>query len=466
MSLADEILFGNKENILAHLAQLQDINEPDEYGLTYLIEAIIANKIDIGQLLLERGADPNEPDLTGSTPLHWAVENNSVPFCKLLLEHKADPNAYNSANQPVLVKALLRDQHIIKKLLYEHGADLNFAQDYINTKLLGHRFELEDQVDIVNANGKFIELEFAGFFLEFTLGIIYYSVKNFLNNFAARRFREYFYLLKSLLDALATANQLIHYQQFLHGIDQYNNQIYSFLKNDPLIIPICYEGHAICFVKYRNYLAKCDRGANSKKEGAVVVYEIQNPNAFRPEIIKSLIYERQDRRIIHEEINRLLNLKRIGELPVRSQIIGNCSWANVEAAIPTLFFLMMIHEQKITDPSLCLNTALEFYETWQNWDKDVALNECIQSFWLSNPARKASKAALLAAVLVQTCKSDNETDIARAKKILQILTISEYSYVLKSYLKVYKTKYRTSLGNNLLNLMREADLHIPDFVGA
>lgn len=463
-SLSDAILFETPEAVAALLASGALVNEVDDYGLTPLIETVLSGKQDIAELLLSHGADVNEPDLTGSSPLHWAIENNQVGFCKLFLDYKADPNAYNSANQPVLVKALLRDQHTIKKLLYEHGADLNFAQDYINTKLLGHRFELTEQVDIVNARGHFIEIAFAGFFLEFTLGVIYYSLKNFLNNFAAREFRPHFHLLKPVLDALATANQLLHYQQYLLDYKKYDSQIKSFLKADPLIIPISYEGHAICLVKYKNILAKCDRGYNSQREGTVVIYEIGNPDALTPEFIENLIYKKQSYTVIHQRLNEFLSLTKVGELPVPAQIIGNCSWANIEAALPTLFFLMLLVEPGVT-PADAGQVALNFYDIWQNWDKDVALNECIQSFWLANPARKASRAALLGAVLFQTCKTDSPLEQSRAKRILRVLTVPEYRYVLKGYLKVYSTKYHTASGKNLMRLLRETDnLYLPDYL--
>ena len=463
-ALSDAILEGSLEAVKALLNEGALVNEVDDYGLTPLIESVLTGKQEFAELLLKQGADVNEPDLTGSSPLHWAVENNQVGFCKLFLDHKADPNAYNSAHQPVLVKALLRDQHTIKKLLYEHGADLNFAQDYINTKLLGHRFELTEQIDIVNAKGHFIEVSFAGFFLEFTLGVIYYSLKNFLNNYAAREFRPYYHLLKPVLDALATANQLLHYQQYLLDYKKYANQIKSFLKTDPLIIPISYEGHAICLVKYKNILAKCDRGYNAKREGTVVIYQIGNPSALTPELIEDLIYKRQSYEVIHKRLNAFLSLSKIGELPVPAQLIGNCSWANIEAALPTLFFLMLLADNEVSAAEAG-KVALNFYTIWQNWDKDVALNECIQSFWLANPARKASRAALLGAVLFQTCKTDSAFDQSRAKRILSVLVVPEYRYVLKSYLRIYESKYHTEQGKNLIRLLREVDhLYLPDYL--
>jgi hypothetical protein len=464
MSLADAILFSPIEIIKSHLQQRPPLNEIDEYGFTPLIESIIAGRLDVGELLLQEGSDVHEPDLTGSAPLHWAVENNHVGFVKLLLEHKADPNTYNAAHQPALVKALLRDQHLIKKLLYQHGADLNFGQDYINTKLLGHRFELTDQVDIVNAKRKFIELEFAGFFLEFTLGIIYYSLRQFLNNFAARDYRNYFQYIRSILEALSNANQIVHYQQYLLDFEKYDHQIKSFLQHDPLIIPISYEGHAICFVKLGNWLAKCDRGANSKKEGTVNLYQIKNLSAMTPELLKNLIFKKQNEDIVHRRLNEFLGLTKIGEIPICPQVIGNCAWANVEATVPTLLFMNMLRDKHFTATEKALKIALDFYDTWQTWDKDIALNECIQSFWLASAARKASKAALLAAVLFQTCTKDDAVNQSRARRILQVLTTSEYRYVLKSYLQVYKKKYNTAQGQQLVNWLRNADIHVPDYV--
>jgi len=463
-SLADAILFSPLEVVKNHLQHVRDINAIDEYGFTPLIESIIAGRLDVGELLLQHGADVHEPDMTLSTPLHWAVENNHPGFVKLLLTHQADPNTYNAAHQPALVKALLRDQHIIKKLLYQHGADLNFGQDYINTKLLGHRFELAEQVDIVDAKGKFIELEFAGFFLEFTLGIVYYSLRQFLNNFAARPYRPYFQYLKNVLEALSNANQIVHYQQYLLDFEKYDQQIKNFLHHQPLIIPIGYEGHAICFVKLGDWLAKCDRGVNSKREGSVVIYQIHNIKAFTPDLIKSLIFKKQSEEIIHRRLNEFLGLTKIGALPIRAQVIGNCAWANVEATIPVLFFMNMLRDSHFHQADQAVEIVLSFYDSWQTWDKDIALNECIQSFWLASPARKASKAALLAAVLFQTCTKEDEVNQSRAKRILQVLTVPEYRYVLKNYLKIYKKKYGTAQGQKLLNWLRHADVQLSDYL--
>src|SRR5206468_3297732 len=105
-------------------------------------ETAIIDNPKLTEILLNHGANANMQDVTGGTALQWAAENNNLALCKLLLEHGANPNAYNFSGQPVLVMPMLRRQTELRQLLLSGGANLAFAQDYINTKLLGHLFEL------------------------------------------------------------------------------------------------------------------------------------------------------------------------------------------------------------------------------------------------------------------------------------------------------------------------------------
>ena len=230
MSLANSIIYGGEDQVKSALFAGADVNEIDEYGFRPLIETAIANKLSLAKLLLEHGAQIDQEDSTGRTALHWAVENNNIDLCELLLSRGANANHYTKASQPVLVNPILRGQTKLKNLLYHYKADLNFALDFINTKLLGHRFELIGQVDIVNPKGKFIELDFEGFFLEFTLGIILQSLERYRNNFGARHLRKYFNYTKYLSEAFSTANQLIKYQQYLLNLDHYSLQIEKLLS--------------------------------------------------------------------------------------------------------------------------------------------------------------------------------------------------------------------------------------------
>lgn len=452
-SFANEILFGTLVGVEQYIQAGADIEETDEYGFSPLIEATIANKIDVVALLLEYGADINKADTTGRSALHWAVDNYNLPLCELLLVNKADANAYTLAGQPVLVYPLLRQQIELKKLLYQYGAKLNFAQDFINIKLLGHRYELLGQVDIVNAEACFIEIDYEGFFLEFTLDVILNSLRRYQNNFSSRHLRPYFDNLQKLIAAFANAQALLKYQRYTINIEEHANSIEILFDQELLLLPIAYEGHAIAFIKYKDWLVRCDRGENSHREGSVVIYQLQYTHAWNVELCKQLIYARQSREFFTRTIYRLLGLVPITTLPIQGQIIGNCSWANIEASIPAILFLLSSFQGNLTDNFEKYQIeALQFYKDWQVWDKDRALEECIQGFYYANKARKASKATLLAAILFQK-STQNINNLKHAENILKILTLSDYNYLLKSYLKVYWKQNKTSQGKALITLL-------------
>jgi hypothetical protein len=439
-TLAKQIIFGSLNNVANFIQQGAELNVIDEYGYTPLIQTAIVDSVPKARLILEAGADINFTDLTGRTALHWAVDNNNIELSELLLKNDANPNAFTRASQPVLVMPLLRNQNAIKQLLYKYGADLNFAQDFINAKLLGHRFELEGRVDIVDNMGTFNEIEFEGFYLEFSLAIVAESLIDFRNNFGGKHLRNYFPKLQTIIYSLHNAAELIKYQHYLIDISDHEKKINILLDTSPLVIPVAYDGHAIAFIKYRDWFIRCDRGAYGRDHGTIIFYKIGQPHTLTKKLIKSLIYQRQEKQFIDEGLIQMLDLEPIGELPLPVQISGNCAWANVEAVVPTIMFILLSEEQRAKSNVTIeeyKRRAFYFYEEWLEWDKNRALYFCINSFYQSNPARKASKAATLAAILFQQCQYTKPTDREKSEKMLPILTNPEYSYILKSYFKVF-----------------------------
>jgi hypothetical protein len=454
-SFAHEILFGTLQGVEHFIKAGADIEETDEYGFSPLIEAAIANKPDVAALLLEYGADINKPDTTGRTALHWAVDNHNIDLCQLLLANKADVNAYTVAGQPILVYPLLRQQQSLKKLLYQYGAKLSFAQDFIHAKLLGHRYELSGCVDIVNSEGRFIGIEYEGFFLEFTLDVIMHSLRRYRNNFSSRYLRAYFADLQKLINAFSTAQALLSYQRYTIDIEQHNHSINALLDQDLLLLPIAYEGHAIAFIKYKDWLIRCDRGETGRREGCVVVYQLQRPSAWNIAFCKQLIFKRQSREFLTQSIHQLLGLVPMAILPMEAQLIGNCSWANIEASIPAMLFALQLKRSRqsvMTQPQLMQGYALEFYQAWHTWDKDRALEACVKGFCYGSKAQRVSKATLLAAIFFQKCTQQLD-DLKDAETILKILMQPDYRYLLESYLKVYWQLNKTAQGKALLALL-------------
>jgi hypothetical protein len=455
-TLADAILAEDINSVRRLLRYGEDVNAIDEYGYTPLIEAAIVDNIEISKLLLEVGANANLQDVTGGTPLHWAAENNNAALCKLLFDHHANPNAYNFAGQPVLTMPLLRQQTDLKNLFIKAGADLIFAQDYINTKLLGHVYELVGMATIVGPNNQFIDVDFEGFYLEITIGLIADAVFKFQNHFAARQLRRYSGLAQYIVEIMQNAAELIKYQQYRVDVKKFRPRINTLIQQEPLLLPVGYEGHAITFIKFGNIWVKCDRREDSRLFDNVMFYQVTNGKNLTIDFLKNLIYEKQNSQFINEELDQILGTRPITELRVEAQVSGNCSWANVEATIPAIFFLVLMEMGKDNQTLGYYKTlALNFFHRWREWNKDRLLQFCIQSFKEGDSIRKASKAEILAAILFQRCDQNNAADKNRIESILSVLIKSPYEYILHNYLRVYYYESYTEEGKRFAALMKE-----------
>lgn len=453
-SLADAIISGDLQAV-RQVMRYTDVNELDEYGFRPIIEAAIVDNIEISKLLIQQGVDVNQRDVTGGSALQWAVENNNIELAKLLLANKADPNSYNFSGQPVLVMPVLRQQQELKDLLIKSGANLVFAQDYINVKLMGHMFELTGMSGIISPDNQFVEVDFEGFYLEVTLGIIAESLQQFQHHFAARQLRRYAGLSQLIVEMMQRAAQLIKFQQYRVNIDKHQAQIHSLLQHQPVLIPVGYEGHAITFINQGDIWVKCDRREDSRLYDNIMFYRITNKKNLTIPFFKSLMFEKQDSDYINQSIDRILGLEPITELKVDAQISGNCSWANVEAAIPAIFYLMM--QQMSADPkalSYYKTLSLNYFQRWREWNKDRALDYCIQRFKRGDKIRKACQAEIMAAVLFQCSDMRHTNDRSRVESILTVLLKSRYEYLIKNYLRIYCYEASTEKGRDFANMLK------------
>jgi Ankyrin repeats (3 copies) len=455
MTIADDIISGRMPDFDYYIRHGETLDDIDEYGFTPLIETSIANQFEIAQALITKGVQINKHDVTGRSALHWAIDNNNVELSKLLLKSGANPNSYNRGGQSLLVYPLLREQWVLKQLLYNYGADLNFAYDFINAKLLGHRFELRGDVDILTTQGEYIELDFEGFILEFSLDVLRDSLQRFIGNFLARKLRPYFESIYEIIDGYESAAQLLKFQHIQKELFKHESTVSSLLATKLLVLPIAYRGHAICFVRCGEFWAKIDRGENSLREGCINVYHIGNLNALTDSFLMNLLYKKQTERFVHHLINKQLSLTPIAQIPVTAQISGNCSWANIEAVVPTAYVLYQLATKENADIQKVMEDSLYIYKQWYSWDQDRALDECIQSFYLANAQRKASKAAILGAILFQSCVYGEPASTMRAEKILAVLMLPEYNYIIESYFEIYCIRRLTPKGNNLLKILED-----------
>lgn len=459
MSLSKEILFGTYNGVVKLIKEGANVNEKDVYGLTPLIEATLKKDMAIATLLLENGARIDQEDISGQTALQWAVNRYHVPLCELFLKYKADPNHYSADGQPILVNPILRDQKDLLALLTRCGADKEFALDFINAKLIGHRYELVGKARILNPNKTFIDLSYEGFYLEFTVGIILRTLISFMNSAAGRQFNMYTAVLNKICTALSNAATIIPYKYSTEGPTEHITTIRKILNQDLVVIPVAYEGHAITFVQYGKLFAKCDRGVKHIVD-TVIISEVGDRYALNPDFLKDLMYKNKSDAYINTEIKKILKLKPFATLPARYQLSGNCSWANVEASVPAMMFMLMFRGNVTSRGEMATlqKSIMRYYDAWVEWDKDRILDECIASFYKADKVKRAGKASILAAILFQRCRPSHKKELERAKKILSILTLPDYNYILKTYIKVYYTKMAGKIGKDFIELLKACGL--------
>ena len=310
-------------------------------------------------------------------------------------------------------------------------------------------------VDILNANHKFVEVNYEGFILEFTVAIIRDSLMRFTSSYATKHLRRYFTYLYGVMDAFEVADELLKLQRQTSLSAQHQERIAALIQTKLLILPAASRGHAFCFIRYGEWWAKIDRGENSLKEGTVNIYRMKKPDAFTPKFVHQFLYQRQPRQYFHEKINQILGLEPVLKMPLTPQITGNCSWANVQGIVPVAYAMQQLG---VSHP-FSEEEAMMIYQAWVAWDKDRAIDECIQRFYLAGKARRASLAQMLGAVLFQACSSNLAHHLVRAEKILTILALPEYKYILDSYLKVYCIDSLTKKGNNLLKILEDVGMN-------
>lgn len=463
MSFSDHVIQNRLNDVVLAIQNGQNVNFIDEYGYTPLIQAAIHNHNQIASVLLKNHADTNSIDISGQTALHWAIDNNNQELVELLLSYKADPNLYTQDGQPPLFKPLLRKNRKMRDYLISKGADINFAEDYINSKLIGHRFELKGFTDVYTTSGLFIDIDMEGFYLEFSVGLIQESLEKFINSYTAHRLKLPLKELQTIINSLENASALRTYKHYNQNVDEHIERIERLLSIDLLLLPVSYRGHAITFIKEGNLWAKCDRGVQ-KMTDPIVVYKIKHPDALNFGFYKNLLYRRQTDKTIKQDLHIELGLETFAKIPIHHQVTGNCSWANVEASVPTMLFMLLVKNLKNENNlNTLVNNIAKIHQAWLEWDKDRALEDCLLSFKEANINRKKAKATLLGSVLFQACDYRKSRDIARAKKILDLLIQPEFKYILRAYVDVFIKGGKGAPAKNFHEILKACDIKLTDF---
>ncbi|HLB57260.1 MAG TPA: ankyrin repeat domain-containing protein, partial [Gammaproteobacteria bacterium] len=228
-------------------------------------------------------------------------------------------------------------------------------------------------------------------------------------------------------------------------------------------IPVAQEGHAITLVRAGNLLAICDRATyphqmqtENELDNKVKIYYMNKPWKLTADYAGELIYVRQMMSVFQKSLHANLGLQEIGYMPLHAQVAGNCSWANIEACVPTLFYMLCMNDPEKSGERLLKDKAeaMSFFHDWERWDQDRSLDYFIHNFEEADQKRRATIAEILCAVLFEACSPDNPSDLERIKKIVPIIKTKELEYIPNSYLTAYDRRQKTEAGENFRRMLK------------
>uniref|UniRef100_A0A7S0SLN4 Ankyrin repeat domain-containing protein n=1 Tax=Mantoniella antarctica TaxID=81844 RepID=A0A7S0SLN4_9CHLO len=117
---------GEIENVRKQIEAGVDPNSKMNDGLTPLFMAVANKRIDMANLLLDKGADVDcTLNDSHATPLCLAAQHGDMPFVKLLLDRGADPRVVMKGGIGAFFLAVQGPSLEVAALFLEKGADVN-----------------------------------------------------------------------------------------------------------------------------------------------------------------------------------------------------------------------------------------------------------------------------------------------------------------------------------------------------
>ncbi len=169
------IIYTNKKNEIKFISQLNALNDSeawkdfqelfisdvtmvDSFGANLLILAVKANRLDIINSLIEKGADLDKACSNDWTPLMYAVQFGYLDIIKVLLNNNADLERVNDHGLSALMLAVRENLLSVVKILIEKGAEVNKADNNGWTALMfAIQFGNPEIIDALLNNGADIE---------------------------------------------------------------------------------------------------------------------------------------------------------------------------------------------------------------------------------------------------------------------------------------------------------------------
>lgn len=136
---------GDTDRVKAQLSRGANVNH--RYGgWTILMFVARAGHTEVGNILLENGADPNAKSPDGTSALTIAAEYGHADIIKLLLAKGADVNLRNNHGNTALMYGAEYGHPQVVKVLIAAGADLNARDNDRETALIIAKRENQTEI--------------------------------------------------------------------------------------------------------------------------------------------------------------------------------------------------------------------------------------------------------------------------------------------------------------------------------
>jgi uncharacterized protein len=134
--LADAVMNGDKDTVIALLQQKNDVNAAQADGATAIQWAVYRNDAEMVDLLIAAGANVKTANQDSVTPLRLAAINGNATILEKLLKAGADANERDPQGQTPLMFAARTGNEDAIKVLLDHKADVNAKENVRGTTAL------------------------------------------------------------------------------------------------------------------------------------------------------------------------------------------------------------------------------------------------------------------------------------------------------------------------------------------
>lgn len=426
-----------------------DVNVRDNSGKTPLLTALVAENYVVAELLLDNSqVDVNIPNHFFYVSLQVAYESNLSDISEKIVKHPTFDATFHK-----LFSAPTQSYDYIDMLKNLDITDESILTAYYFAKEFGHKFDFESCIPFTNVNYHQSEcFSFEGLSNRISINAFSSSLTHFYEDIVTSSEIPSWAKM-----AFNTVNESFNFSaENLFNPAAFYNKI---KLGDIVVVPSGWHteigAHSITFVFHNNMLYCCNRGEESDGIHGITEFLITKPMNITENLIKTMLSASDAPQAMQQDMIDMLGLEKIGEIENPVQLVGNCSWASLEAAFEASLLASFL-EQGIDNHS-AHTLSKKSFTAWEEYDLSTTLLEAIAKQEL------LSKHGIYDDLLIKTIDvhhdAENPYYVQRGAVILNELRHPDVfmkfnedigKYLIKYYPSSYNISYMGSYEPSLL----------------